>query len=316
MKGPKLSNPDPVNQSKRGRTKCTKPNPAPALESKRTFPPAAKIGKTSKPKRPKPNPDLPEPPRPPSPSQRRVIMGMHPSRMHGYPPPDRRGHRQSSSDDGLRPDRTPLGGGRTSDTARDMFYYVPLAQPHSQNPPHPELDLNVQRATFGAVSSVATISEKFSLLSQPRSKESARALKRCFSMHVVRGYVARGIEKRENKRRDSSYRPPLGRVTPSSSANSSPETILVPRPQWIRDAQPELSDDEADAAWRQGNKKLYGEGIHLTSHPDVSSFTGGNNLNVMAGVFHSSSGLQQAKIALHTQSDVTTCLRGYTSDHI
>jgi hypothetical protein len=88
----------------------------------------------------------------------------------------------------------------------------------------------------------------------------------------------------------------------------------VPRPQWIRDAQPDLSDDEADAAWRQGNKKLYGEGIHLTSHPDVSSFTGENTLKVRAGVFHPSSGLQQAKIALDTQSDVTTCLREYLSD--
>jgi hypothetical protein len=133
-------------------------------------------------------------------------------------------------------------------------------------------------------------------------------------MHVVRGYVTRSLEKREKKRSDSSYRPPLGRNTPSSSTNSSPETILVPRPQWIREAQPDLSDDEADAAWRRGNDKLYGKGIHLTSHPDVSSFTGGNTLKVMAGIFHPSSGLQHEKIALDTQSDVTTCLREYLSD--
>jgi hypothetical protein len=146
-------------------------------------------------------------------------MEMPPSRMHGYPPPDRRGHRLSTEEK-ISAEKAPKIRNQTSEEARDM----PLDQTHL---PHPQLNFNVQRATFGAISSVTTISEKFSLLSQPRSKDSSKALKRCFSMHVVRGYVARGLEKREKKRRDSSYRPPLGRITPSSSTNSSPESILV-----------------------------------------------------------------------------------------
>jgi hypothetical protein len=75
-----------------------------------------------------------------------------------------------------------------------------------------------------------------------------------------------------------------------------------------------LSDEEADAAWALGNQRLLGEGIHLASPPNVSSFTGGNTLKVMADVQHPEQGKIQAKIALDTQSDVTTCLREFLTN--
>jgi hypothetical protein len=92
------------------------------------------------------------------------------------------------------------------------------------------------------------------------------------------------------------------------------QTSLVPRPQWMRDSQPELSDEEADAIWRRGTERLGGEGMHLTSHPDVSSFTGGNTVKVVAELDHPTLGSKCAKLALDTQSDVTTSLRKYLVD--
>jgi hypothetical protein len=75
--------------------------------------------------------------------------------------------------------------------------------------------------------------------------------------------------------------------------------------------QPELSDEEADAIWRRGTERLDAEGMHLTSHPDVSSFTGGNTVKVLAELDHPTLGPKRAKLALDTQSDVTTSLREY-----
>jgi hypothetical protein len=174
-------------------------------------------------------------------------MGQEPSLLQGYPPPEKRGHRMSPTD-------TLSQQSRSSES---------------------DLDFELQRETFG----VSSISEKFSLLSRPPSSELTRLLqtKRCFSMHVVRGHVARSMQKKERQRRDPSHRPPLNREFPFSSPSSSPELTLVPRPQWIKDAQSDMSDDEADEIWRLSNERMFEEGKHLsTSMPDVSSFTGGN----------------------------------------
>jgi hypothetical protein len=89
------------------------------------------------------------------------------------------------------------------------------------------------------------------------------------------------------------------------SSSTQYSSTLVPRPQWIRDSQPDLS----------GSERLFGEARHLSSTPDVSSFTGGNTLKVTVEIHHSAKGEPvRAKVALDTQSDVTTCLRQYLMD--
>jgi hypothetical protein len=45
-----------------------------------------------------------------------------------------------------------------------------------------------------------------------------------------------------------------------------------------------------------------------------SSFTGGNTIKVLADIEHPFTGRQESKLALDTQSDVTTCLREFLSD--
>jgi hypothetical protein len=73
-----------------------------------------------------------------------------------------------------------------------------------------------------------------------------------------------------------------------------------------------MSDDEADEIWSSSNERMFGEGKYMsTSTPNnVSSFTGGNTLKVVAEIQHTG-GMQHVNLALDTQSDVTTCLRAY-----
>ncbi len=291
MKPPKRSTSNMVDQK---RTKRTKPNPTLAHESKRRFLSAsnerAKVGK-----RVKPIPAVPSSVSPPSSSQRKVFMGQQPNLVH-YPPPDKRGHRgtgYSSSDSSSH-------GSISSETAPELD--------------RPECELEVRKEVFGLLS----IGEKFAILSRPPTKESTKILqtKRCFSIHVVRGEIARSMKKKAKQKRDPSHRPPLNRESPFSSPSSSPEFTLVPRPQWIKDAQPDMSDDEADEIWNQSNKRMFGEGKHLsTAMPAVSSFTGGNTLKVIAEIQHTG-GMQHVNLALDTQSDVTTStsLRAYLTD--
>ncbi len=122
--------------------------------------------------------------------------------------------------------------------------------------------------------------------------------------------MAKALEKQRKKKQVISAVPAFDRNSSSSVGRPIP-TRLVPRPQWMKDAQPELSDEEADAIWRRGTKRLDAEGMHLTSHPDVSSFTGGNTVKVLAESDHPTLGPKRAKLALDTQSDVTTSLREY-----
>ena len=102
--------------------------------------------------------------------------------------------------------------------------------------------------------------------------------------------------------------------TSFSRSNPTQATPLAPRPQWMRDEQPDCSDEAADAIWRGGTQRLFGEAQYLFSQPDASSFTGGNTLKVTAEIHHSARGPRHVKIALDTQSDVTTCLRSYLMD--
>ena len=133
-------------------------------------------------------------------------------------------------------------------------------------------------------------------------------------MHIIRGKIAQSMKNKEKQKRDPSHRPPVNRESPFSSPSSSPDLTLVPRPQWAKDAQSDMSDDEADEIWRSSNKRMFGEGKHLsTAMPDVSSFTGGNTLKVVAEIQYTG-GMQHVNLALDTQSDVTTCLRAYLTD--
>jgi hypothetical protein len=94
----------------------------------------------------------------------------------------------------------------------------------------------------------------------------------------------------------------------------SPESYsvepLVPRAQWMLDTPPYATKEEADRVWRQGTRTSFGSAPSLSP----SSFTGGNTLKALADIEHPSRGRKENKLALDTQSDVTTCLREFLSD--
>jgi hypothetical protein len=163
---------------------------------------------------------------------------------------------------------------------------IPTSPPPHIFDPVPGLEFSLQREVFGAVASVP---EKLRLLSRPKSHQSAQALAvkplRSFMMQVVRDKRARN------------HSPPVAPIQ------------LVPRPAWMQDTPSYHTKEEADRIWRQGTRTLLGE-------PPLSpsSFTGGNTLKVLAEVEHPRSGRCETKLALDTQSDVTTCLREFLSD--
>jgi hypothetical protein len=201
-------------------------------------------------------------------------------------------------------------------------YSIFACVPSASGPPR-EMNFDLQRQTFGAVSSVASISEKFSLLSGTRTRDSSRLLekRRCFSIHLTphersRQTIARGLMARNERNRHMSLQSSIEEGSSvSTTVPSLPRPALVPRPQWIRDSQSDLSDDEADAIWEAGSERLFGEARHLSSTPDVSLFTGGNTIKLTVEIHHSAKGGPvKAKVALDTQSDVTTCLRQYLMD--
>jgi hypothetical protein len=158
----------------------------------------------------------------------------------------------------------------------------------------PELDFAWRRETFGQHS---TVVEKMQLLARPRSLESTHALaklpRRCYMMQVVRGEMARAMIRQQK----------------ADSPGSSSIEPLVPRAQWMLDTPPYATKEEADQLWRQGTRTLFGSVPSLSS----SSFTGGNTLKVLADIEHPSRGREENKLALDTQSDVTS-LRDFLSD--
>ena len=226
---PKRSTSNPADRS---RTKRTKPNPALTLKSKRSYVKTSKE-RTKVSKRVKPLPAAPSSTRPSSPSQRQeVLLGHQPNPLH-YPPPNKRGH---------------SGTGYSSDDSSQ-----------ESTSSEKELEVEVHKEVFELLS----IGEKFAILSRPPTKDSTKMLqtKRCFSMYIVRGEIARSMRKKEKQKRDPSHRPPLNRESPFSSPSSSPEFALVPRPHWIKDSQADMSDE----IWSQSNKRIFGEGKHLST---------------------------------------------------
>jgi hypothetical protein len=73
---------------------------------------------------------------------------------------------------------------------------------------------------------------------------------------------------------------------------------------------PFVSDEDADGTWRVGTSRLFGSLTPL----EPSSFTGGNTLKATVEIQHPYTGKHQSRVALDTQSDVTTCLREYLVD--
>jgi hypothetical protein len=99
----------------------------------------------------------------------------------------------------------------------------------------------------------------------------------------------------------------------------APSSALVSRAQWMRDCEPRFLDDDADRIWTDATESLLGSSsLSPSSQPFLlaaSSFTGGNILKVTAELAHPSQPSRiQAKIAIDTQSDVTTALREYLTD--
>jgi hypothetical protein len=152
----------------------------------------------------------------------------------------------------------------------------------------PGLNFELQREAFG---SVASVPEKLQLHSQPRSRQSSRTLTerplRSFIMQVVRGQRTR--------------------ASPAPMEDTLP---LVPRLTWMQETPPYATKEEADRNWRQGIRTTQDDAPPLSP----SSFSGGNTLKVVAEIDHPRTGRCDVKIALDTQSDVTTCVREYLSD--
>jgi hypothetical protein len=78
----------------------------------------------------------------------------------------------------------------------------------------------------------------------------------------------------------------------------------------MKDEQPFVSEDEADRDWQEGTRLLFGPVIT----PGPSSFTGGNTIKATVEVHHPTHGKSQQRVAIDTQSDVTTCLREHLSE--
>ncbi len=131
------------------------------------------------------------------------------------------------------------------------------------------------------------------LLSQARSLASSQALsafpaRRCFAIRIV----------------------PNDRDEEGSSSVEPPSSALVPRQAWMRETPPFVTDEEADRVWDAGTTRLFGPRSFL----EPSSFTGGNTLKATAELQRPSNGKHESRVAIDTQSDVTTCLREFLVD--
>jgi hypothetical protein len=79
--------------------------------------------------------------------------------------------------------------------------------------------------------------------------------------------------------------------------------------------EPRCTDEEADRIWTDATESLLGSSALSPPPPSASSFTGGNTLKVTAELAHPSQpNRAEAKVAIDTQSDVTTALREYLTD--
>jgi hypothetical protein len=174
---------------------------------------------------------------------------------------------------------------RLAKLTRSRLSSAPLL-PRATAPP---LDFNLRRELFHELS--VSVPEKLRLLSSARSSASSRA----FAVAPRRCYVMRSV-------RDDPG------TEESSSEPARPS--LAPRSDWMRETAPFVSDEEADRIWEDGTARLFGPSVPL----EPSSFTGGNTLKATAEVHHPYTGKHQSRIAIDTQSDVTTCLREYLTE--
>ncbi len=113
-------------------------------------------------------------------------------------------------------------------------------------------------------------------------------------MQQVRGEMAKAQARRDKQ----------------ESSSEPLHLFLHPRPQWMRDEQPFVSEDEADRDWQKGTRLLFGPSIP----PGPSSFTGGSTIKATVEVHHPIHGKSQQQVALDAQFDVTTCLREHLSE--
>ncbi len=103
----------------------------------------------------------------------------------------------------------------------------------------------------------------------------------------------------ETEARPFSSTPPQPRISPLLS-ELLPGFHFGPKTSMDKDSQTDMSDDEADEIWNQSNKRMFGEGKHLsTVMPYVSSFTRGNTLKVIAEIKYTG-GMQHVNLALDT----------------
>jgi hypothetical protein len=151
----------------------------------------------------------------------------------------------------------------------------------------PHLDFTIQRQPYGQHS--VSVLQKLRLLSRARSFESSRTLapRQCFMMSLSGNVIDKGLASSE------------------VSAFS-----LIPRPAWMRETSPHTTDEEADRNWHMGTSRLFGNSFPL----EPSSFTGGNTLKATVDIQHPHTGKHRSRVALDTQSDVTTCLREFLTD--
>jgi hypothetical protein len=92
-------------------------------------------------------------------------------------------------------------------------------------------------------------------------------------------------------------------------------STLAPRPQWMREEDLDLSDEEADRRWHAGSEALFGSATNSPTPPSPSSFTGGNTIKVTAEMTRPGHHARaKVKVAIDTQSDVTTALQEYVTN--
>jgi hypothetical protein len=166
-----------------------------------------------------------------------------------------------------------------------------LSAPKISSSAAPILNFDLRREPYGQHS--VTVPDKLRLLSRARSLASSQALsvvpaRRCFMMSIIQN----------------------DRDKEESSTAEPPSSALVPRPAWMRETPPLVTDDEADRIWNAGTTRLFGPRSSL----EPLSFTGGNTLKATAELQHPYIGKHESRVAIDTQSDVTTCLREFLVD--
>jgi hypothetical protein len=113
-----------------------------------------------------------------------------------------------------------------------------------------------------------------------------------------------------------------------SRQNSSSKAKLKPRPDWMKETEPLMSDEDADLTWQESNDRLLGSSHigwdpaeessppsrHSPLPPSPSSFAGGNTIKVSAQIGRGSAEHSSFKVSIDTQSDESTALKEHLTD--